>query len=427
MPSSAEIYAPPEEELPELDIGVVRAQFPAFSAPATARGAFFENAGGSYPCRQTLEHLTAFYTDCKVQPHGPFPPSREAARRMEEATQRLSALLNLPAGHELIPGPSTSQHAYVLATAFAGLLKPGDEIIVTDQDHEANSGFWRRLAGMGVVVREWRLNPETGMLDPDDLESLLSRRTRFVAFPHCSNIVGYINEAAAIVRRVHAAGALAIVDGVSAAPHGLPDLAAIDADVYFFSAYKTWGPHQGLMAIRRSLLFELPTQGHFFNENDPAKRLLPAGPDHAQVAALAGIADYVSTLHAAHGGDSGMPPAARNRRIARMMRRRELALLSPLMEFLVHAERKGRLRLLGPGHSSRRAPTLSLETKRPPAEVARSLAEHDVWAGAGDFYAVRTLQALGVGPQRGVLRLSFLHYTTEEEITRLMDALDAAL
>ncbi len=428
---SASASSTPERRAdPGLDIAFVRAQFPAFSAPATAHGAFFENAGGSYPCRQTIARLTAFYDECKVQPHGPFPSSQEAGRRMDEAVFRLAALLNVPDSHALVIGPSTSQHAHVLACAFASLLQPGDEIIVTDQDHEANSGFWRRLAATGVVVREWRMDPDTGLLDVADLEALLNGRTRFVAFPHCSNIVGHIDDAADIVRRIHAADALAIVDGVSAAPHGLPDIAAIDADIYFFSAYKTWGPHQGVMAIRRSLLFELPTQGHYFNDRDPAKRLVPAGPDHAQVAALAGIADYLDTLFAHHAGEEAMaetPPALRSRQMARLMRARELDLLAPLMEGLQALERKGALRILGPGLSPQRAPTVALDTRRHPLEVAKALAEHDVWAGAGDFYAVRTLKALGVDPARGVLRLSFLHYTTEAEVTRAVEALEAAL
>ncbi len=412
-----------------LDVDFVRSQFPALKDADETTPAFFENAGGSLPCRQVIERLSAFYHECKVQPGMSYPRARDAQARMDEAQRRLSALLGLdPETHVLVIGPSTTQNAYVLACAFARVLEPGSEIIVTDQDHEANSGFWRRLASNGVVVREWRMDPQSGLLNPADLDDLLSGKTRFVAFPHCSNIIGHFNDVTDIIRRIHAAGALAIVDGVSAAPHGLPDLSAIDADVYFFSTYKTYGPHQGVMAIRRHLVERLPNEGHWFNEHVPEKRLAPAGPDHAQVAALAGIVDYIEALAAHHGIDFHADPAGANARVRDLMRRQEHHLLESLMDFLKQTTREGRVRILGPDRADcRRAPTIALDTNRPPAEIAADLAELGIEAGAGDFYAVRTLSRLSVNPQRGVLRLSFLHYTTETEIDRLIAALDTVL
>ncbi|GIX12735.1 MAG: hypothetical protein KatS3mg118_0694 [Paracoccaceae bacterium] len=200
-----------------LDIAFVRAQFPAFSEPSLAGTAFFENAGGSYPCRFVIDRLTRFYRERKVQPFGPYLASRLAGEEMDEARDRMAALLNV-APDELLFGPSTSQNVYVLARAFAGILKAGDAIVVTDQDHEANSGAWRRLADQGIEVREWRVDPDTGHLDPAALARLLDGRVRLVAFPHCSNIVAEINPVAEICALVHQAGAVACVDGVSYAP-----------------------------------------------------------------------------------------------------------------------------------------------------------------------------------------------------------------
>ena len=260
----------------QLDSDFIRAQFPAFSEPALSGRAFFENAGGSYPCAPVVERLTRFYRERKVQPYGPYEASRLAGEEMDEARRRLAAMLNV-ATEELSFGPSTTANTYVLAQAFRQAMKPGEAIVVTDQDHEANSGPWRRLAGDGIEVREWRMDPETGHLDPADLARLLDGDVRLVCFPHCSNVVGEVNDVAAICRMVHDAGAVACVDGVSYAPHGLPDVEALGADIYLFSAYKTYGPHQGLMTITRELGERLPEQGHFFNADTLCKRFTPAG------------------------------------------------------------------------------------------------------------------------------------------------------
>ncbi|PZX13640.1 selenocysteine lyase/cysteine desulfurase [Palleronia aestuarii] len=402
-----------------FDTDFVRAQFPAFSEPSLAGQAFFENAGGSYPCRQVVDRLTRFYMSRKVQPYGPYDASRLAGEEMDEARERLSAMLGV-ATDELSFGPSTSQNTYVMAQAFAARMEPGSAIIVTDQDHEANSGVWRRLSERGFEVREWRVDPETGHLDPRDLDALLDDKVRLVCFPHCSNVVGEINDAAAIVSQIHAAGAFACVDGVSYAPHGLPDVGKIGADIYLFSAYKTYGPHQGLMVVRRELGEWLPNQAHHFNSDVLYKRFTPAGPDHAQIAACAGIADYIDALHAHHEGQDA-DPAVRATAVHDLMRGREKAALAPLLEAV---SRRNAMRLLGPADPERRAPTVALALGIPGREAAERLAPLGIMAGGGDFYAGRVLRAMGVDPAHGVLRLSFTHYTTDAEIAHLIEALD---
>ncbi len=283
----------------------------------------------------------------------------------------------------------------MLAQAFRRWLSPGDAIVVTNQDHEANSGFWRRLADDGIVVREWAMD-EDGHLDPAALAGLLDERVRLVAFPHASNVVGEVNDVAEICEMAHEAGAVTCVDGVSYAPHGLPDVGRLGADIYLFSTYKTYGPHQGAMVVRRALAEALPNQGHFFNDAVMAKRLTPAGPDHAQVAACAGIADYVEALHDRHFNDGGSA-AACAARVHDLQRTHESALLAPLLGFL--AERG--LRFLGPRDAERRVPTVAIDLGRPAEPVAAALAAHGVMAGGGHFYAVRALQALGIDPERG--------------------------
>ena len=314
-----------------LDLEFIRARFPAFSEPSLEGFAHFENAGGSYACGPVIERLDRYYRRNKLQPYYPSAPSREAGELMDSARSRLAAWLNVPA-QELHLGPSTSQNTYVLAQALRQVLRAGDEVVVTNQDHEANIGAWRRLEEAGIVLREWRVDPGSGELDAADLPALLSSRTRVVAFTHCSNVVGSLHPAREIVELVHAAGAWAIVDGVAFAPHGLPDLGQVGADVYLFSLYKVYGPHLGAMVLGSALNEALPNQGHWFNAGKPGARFVPAGPDHAQVAAANGVVDYLEDVSRHHGFE-GMA-AQRSAAVRTLFRERETALLQPLLDFL---------------------------------------------------------------------------------------------
>ena len=403
---------------PILDIDFVRRQFPAFAEPSLEGQAFFENAGGSYACRQVIDRLTRFYRERKVQPYGPYDASRLGGEEMDEARTRLAAIMNVEED-ELHFGPSTTQNTYVLAQAFAETLAPGDAVIVTQQDHEANSGPWRRLAARGIEVREWTIDPDTGHLAVERLAALLDGKAKLVCFPHASNVVGEINPVAEIAELAHAAGAAVCVDGVSYAPHGFPDVAALRADIYLFSAYKTYGPHQGIMVMRRALAERLPNQGHYFNAGSLTKKFTPAGPDHAQIAACAGMADYVDAIYAHHVGGEA-PPAQRAVAVHDLMRAREVRLLQPLLDFLAD---KNSVRLLGPRSAENRAPTVAMHLPEPGEEVAARLAGAGIMCGGGGFYANRCLEAAGVDPDHGVLRVSFVHYTDENEIDRLIEAL----
>ena len=408
-----------------LDVEFVRSQFPAFAETSLQGQAFFENAGGSYTCRQVIDRLHRFYTERKVQPYGNYPASQAGGAEMDEARTRLAALMNVETD-ELSFGPSTSQNTYVLAQAFAETLAAGDVVIVTDQDHEANSGAWRRLEARGMEIREWQVDPESGQLELDRLAEILDERVKLVCFPHCSNIVGQENPVAKVAAMAHAVGAVTCCDGVSYAPHGLPDIGALGTDIYMFSSYKTYGPHQGILVIRRGLADRLANQAHFFNADVRYKRFTPAGPDHAQVAACAGMADYIDALYA-HHHDGEAAPAQRARVVAALQRGHEDRTLAPLLDFLGN---RNDVRILGSARvdgATGRVPTVALHTARPAEGVADTLAAHGVMAGAGDFYAVRTIGAMGCDAKAGVLRLSFVHYTTDDEVTQLMKGLDACL
>lgn len=404
-----------------LDIDFVRSQFPAFSQPGLADQAFFENAGGSYMCAPVIARFTRYIHERKVQPYGPYAASADAGAEMDEARTRLSSMMNI-GPDELSFGPSTTQNTYVLSQAFRQMLAPGDAIIVTNQDHEANSGPWRRLADAGIEVREWQIDPDSGALDPDALDGLLDGPVKLVVFPHCSNIVAEINPVSEICAKVHAAGAVTCVDGVSYAPHGVPDVDALGTDIYLFSAYKTYGPHQGIMAVRRALAERLPNQAHYFNGDSLPKKFTPAGPDHAQIAACAGIADYIDAL-ADHHGITGAPHA-RAAAVHDLMRAHEVAITQPLLDW---AASRNDLRLIGTRDAAKRAPTVAMAAAARGEDLAAKLADHKIMTGGGDFYGVRPITALGLDPDHGVLRLSMVHYSTAEEVSRAIAALEQIL
>ena len=403
----------------QLDIDFVRKQFPAFSEPTLKDFAHFENAGGSYACRQMIDALHHYYTATKVQPYYGFEPSVGAGVKMTLARQRMASWLNV-GGDEVHFGASTSQNSYVVSQALREHLEVGDEIIVTDQDHEANIGVWRRLEAAGIVIREWQVNPETAELEGEGLDVLLNERTRVVAFTHCSNIVGSINPVRKWADKIHAAGALAFVDGVSYAGHGLPDVDALGADIYFFSLYKVYGPHLGVMVMREALNKALPSQGHFFNIGSATSRFTPAGPDHAQIASVNGVIDYFEAIDAHHFDDSD-ESSSKTDRVGALLHRAEIGNLGPLLDFLKH--RKG-VHIIGKTIAKDRAATVSFTVDgADPEGIAAKLAEQRIGIANGNCYAYRLMDALSIPPDQGVVRLSFVHYTSKEEVNRLIEAL----
>jgi len=412
-------------ELVQLDIDFVRSNFPAFSQAINDGQSFFENAGGSFACRQTIDALTAYYTNLKVQPYSEYESSRLAGELMDRSRERWAEALGVEA-REIVFGPSTTANTYVLAHAFADVLEPGHEVIVTNQDHEANTGAIRRAAErVGCEIKEWRIDPDTGLLDIADFEALLSERTGLVTVPHVSNIVGSENDVARVTQLAHGVGARVIVDGVSFAPHSLPDVGAIGADVYLFSLYKTYSVHQGLMVVRAGLMAELPNQSHFFNDAASDKRLNPAGPDHAQVASAGAVLDYIEALHQHHGGSATDDLRTAVANTSALWRAHEDGLTPVLLEAL---HQRDDVRVLGPSSldavAGHRCPTVAFSPlANDPQDVAHQLVQRGVQTSSGHYYAARVLDGLGIDADRGVVRLSFVHYTSPADVDRAANAM----
>lgn len=408
-----------------LDLDVVRAQFPALRDPQTADWAHLENAGGSYCPDQVVDLLTELFAHAKCQPNWGFGPSVAATAAMDRSRAVMAELFNC-GEHEIHFGPSTSQNTYVLARAMRPMWSDGDEVIVTDQDHEANSGVWRRLAETGIVVKEWRVDRSTGLLDIADLDLLITDRTRLVAVCHASNVAATINPVREVATRVHAVGGHVVVDGVSYAPHAVADVAELDCDVYLYSMYKTYGPHIGLMYTRASVLEQMTNQGHYFKEGQPEGYLTPAGPDHAIIGAAAGVADYYDALAFAHGIDAA-GRLDRAKELFGLFGAHEESLARPLIELLTATPDVTIVGAPTADHAVR-APTVAFHTpRRSSAAIYEALIGARVSCGHGNFYARRLVEALGLDPDDGVVRLSAVHYNSAEEIARACEVLEGVL
>ena len=409
-----------------LDINFVRQQFDQLQDEPEF--VFASNAGGSYVCNQANALLEHYNHHTRVQPYSRYRSSSEAGEAMDRAKQTWAAALNIDLS-ELTIGPSTSMNTYVMSQAIGDAWIPGDEIIVTNQDHEANSGAWRRKAvEKDVTIRQWEVDAQTGLLNTDTLLPLLNEKTRWVFFSHCSNVVGTANPVASITKLIKKhSPARVFVDAVAYAPHHLSDIKALGVDGYVFSLYKVFGPHQGMMYINRAIHAELTSQAHYFLSGEPGKIFNPAGPQHAQVAACAGVLDYFETLYQHHFGKSDGDRPQKLAAIHDLILQHENTLAAPILEFLdTHSE----ARLIGKTNVSDgdRAPTIAFKPLRQSSQaLATHLQDAGIGTENGNFYAHRLIGDLGIDPDDGVVRLSLVHYNTQHDVEKILLELDRSL
>jgi cysteine desulfurase family protein (TIGR01976 family) len=396
-----------------LDLDHVRSQFPALETPWV----LMDNAGGSVPCRQVVDRLHGFLTRHPVQLGASYALSMDASAAVAEGRAAAAALLGATP-EEIIFGASSTALVNQLAAALRPGWEEGDEVIVTNVDHETNVGAWRRLEATGIVIREWQVRPGTCELHPDDLAGLLSERTRLVAFTHCSNIVGSITDVRACAALARAAGALTCVDAVAYAPHRRVNVRSLGVDFYFASLYKVYGPHVGIMFGRREVLLETGSINHFFvGEDELPRKFEPGGVNYELVASLPGITEYLGTLSGAGTLDDAFEQVAAH----------EEALVAPLLQFLAaHPDAT----IVGdPSPSSeRRVPTVSFTVEgRAASEIPPLLDERGIAVRFGHFYAYRLIRDLGLMERGGVVRVSLVHYNTPDEVARLVEGLAEVL
>lgn len=406
-----------------LDIDYVRSQFPALASGY----AYLDNAGGSAVLKPVAERITDYLLNSAVQLGASYSESVDAGARVMQARESVAQLINARYPEECVMGGSTTHLLQILCRAIAPSIQAGDEIIVTNCDHEANIGPWVRLCeARGATLRVWAVNAESMDLELADLDALLSDKTRYLAMTHASNILGSVNPVAEVARRVHAVGGKVCVDAVAYAPHRLVDVQASGADYYVFSFYKTFGPHFAVLWGKREALLELPSLNHFFigQEVIPYK-LQPGNLNYELSYGCIGISDYLIDIGRRLGA-SGSERQLMQEAFDAFEVQEDL-LAETLLAFL--RETPG-VRIIGKSRVTHgdRVPTISFVVEGIQSEaIVRRVDNHRMGIRFGDFYARRLIEQLGLTPYGGVVRVSIAHYNSVDELNRLVEHLAQAI
>jgi len=406
-----------------LDIDFVRSKFPAFEDPLSKDWSFFENAGGSYVPKTVINQLNKFMTSTKVQPYAEYEMSKIAGDEMDRAINLFSKMINAK-NNEILIGSSTTMNMYVLSNALKKFIKPGDEVIVTNQDHEANIGAWRRLKESGAIIKEWQMNKNSAELQIEDFKKILSNKTKIVAVTHCSNIVGTFNNLKLISELAHEKGAFVIGDGVSYAPHGFPNVKELGVDFYAFSLYKTYGPHLALLYGKEEILKNLPNQNHEFLDGEYPYTLNPGGPNHEELTSLIGIYEYFNDLYKHHFNDDEESILKKIKKINILISQHEEEVGNI---FLNHINSKKNIKLIGQKQISNknRAPTFSFTVDdKTSKDISKILVSNKIATRNDNFYAWRCLKYLGIDTNDGVIRISMAHYNSKDDINNLINAIN---
>jgi cysteine desulfurase family protein (TIGR01976 family) len=406
---------------PDIDRDLIRKQFPALASETV----FLENAGGSQVPRVVADRIHEYMLSTYVQLDAGYGLSEYCTSVVNEAHDFVNLFMNGTDTGKVVLGPSCSVLCRMLADCYAEILEPGDEIIVAETGHEANVGPWVRLADRGAVIRMWEMDPDSFACPLDALESLLNERTRIVAFPHVSNLLGDLVDVKAITRMAHAHGAEVVVDGVAYAPHRPIDVKEWDVDWYAYSTYKVYGPHMGALYGKFEGFSRLMGPNHYFIPRDevPYKFEL-GGASHEGCSGLLALGDYLKFL-ARVPHDSAV-----DRRVVvdafEVMTLCELPLQERMINYLL--EKPG-VAIVGPEESDRtRVGTISfLHDRLSSRSIAEAAHAQNIGIRNGHMYAHRLCKAIEIDPEDGVVRISLVHYNTPEEIERLIDLFEQVL
>lgn len=398
----------------------VRGQFPALRGGEV----YLENAGGSQVPAVVANAQRDFMLESYVQIGAGYPASKRATDVFDRAHAFANTLVNGTADGRTILGGSSSQLLRMLADCYAEVIRPGDEVVVANTGHEANVGPWVRLERAGARIVWWRVEPESWRCSLAQLEGLLSDRTRIVALPHVSNLLGAVEDVEAIARLAHEAGARVVADGVAYAPHLPVDVGAWGVDWYAIACYKVYGPHMGLLYGKSEAAAELRGPNHFFvpSSNFPSSFELGC-PNFEGCAALLALGEYLRTI----GGRESLDPHSRETVEAgfRTIARLESPLTARLLDFL---RGKPAVRIIGPVRAEGRVSTVSfLHASKNPAEIVAEADRAGIGIRHGHVYAYRLCEALGIPTDMGVVRVSPVHYNSPEELDRLFEVLDGVL
>lgn len=405
-----------------LNLDRIRSEFPALNSDCI----YLDNAGGSQVLRRVADRIRDYLLTTSVQLGASYAKSQEASQRVLDARRSVAQLINAAQDEEVVMGGSTTGLMFLLTQAIRPSIRAGDEIIVTNSDHEANIGGWMRLAEAGATVKIWQVNLDSLQLELADLSKLLTSRTKWVAMTHASNVLGTINQVSAVAQLAHAAGARLCVDGVAYAPHRLVDVQASGADVYVFSFYKVFGPHYAVLWGKHDFLLGLPTLNHhFIGAGILPYKLQPGNVNFELSYGCVGIGDYLTAI-GRELGSSGVDRAAMQLAFDHFARHEDTI----AEQLLAYLRGKSGVRIIGQPHVANgdRVPTISfVATRQTPEAIVRHLDRYNIGIRFGDFYAKRLIAALGLAEQGGVVRVSIAHYNTKDEIDSLTGRLDEIL
>jgi cysteine desulfurase family protein (TIGR01976 family) len=402
-----------------FDPATVRPLFPALRRDA----AFLDGAAGSQVPQSVIDAISNYYVRNNANHGGFFATSRESDAVVDETRRACADLLGTADDGCVVFGANMTSMTFALSRAIAARWRPGDEVIVTRLDHDANVSPWVRAAqDRGATVRHVGIHPEDCTLDLDEYRRQLSSRTKLVAVGCASNAVGTRNPFPEMIRLAHEAGALVFLDAVHHAPHLLIDVTAWDCDFLCCSAYKFFGPHVGVLYGKRRLLEELPAYKVRPCSEALPDRWMTGTQNFAAIAGTGAAIDYLAGIGRSLGATGGR--RASLVRAFTAIEEYERSAGARLLEAL--APEKG-VRIYGitdPRRLHERVPTVSFTVAgRTPGALARHLAQHSVFAWHGNYYALPLTEALGVEPD-GMVRVGLLHYNTAADIDRLVTSLE---
>jgi cysteine desulfurase family protein (TIGR01976 family) len=391
-----------------------RGDFPALGREVNGRRlAYLDGPAGTQVPRRVIDAVSEYYGACNANTHGQFVTSRESDHVIRRAREAAAAFLGAPSWREISFGANMTTLNFSLSHALAREMRPGDEIVVTELDHEANRGPWLALAERGIVVREVALRRD-GTLDYEDMQRKITGRTKLVAVGFASNALGTVNDVARARELSRQAGAWLLVDAVHYAPHFPLDVTALDADFVLCSAYKFYGPHVGILYTRPGLLALLRTDKLRTQEDEAPFRIETGTLNHAAIAGVGAAIEYIASW--------GEGATLRDRLVSAMeaIHVYEHGLAGFYWENV--SKFPGVMAWGQDFASPRRAPTVSVTIAGVrPSEAAQSLGENGILVWDGDFYAARAIEVLGLADRGGVLRTGISMYNTRAEVERLLE------
>ncbi|HBY97994.1 MAG: cysteine desulfurase-like protein [Ardenticatenaceae bacterium] len=405
-----------------LDVAAARSHFPALHREMNRQPVIYaDNPGGTQVPKIVADAVAGHLLECNANSHGAFLTSHLTDQVVAEARRAMADLLNAPSPDEMIFGPNMTTLTFGLSRAIGRLLNPGDEIIITTLDHDANYSPWAALAERGAILRQVDINLEDVTLDLASLERQLSPRTRVVAFGHASNAVGTINPVHRIVEMVRAVvpEAIIYVDAVQSVPHIPIDVQALGCDLLVCSSYKFFGPHQGIAWGRYELLDRLPAYKVRPADPEPPEKFETGTKAFELMAGVSAAVDYLASL-------GGVTDNRREylRRVMRSIAEYEQQLSARLISGLKTIPGVTLYGITDLDRLHARVPTVALTSAgTSPEMLATRLGEQGVFAWHGNYYAINLMERLGLEPE-GALRLGLAHYNTVEEVDRLLETLE---